>query len=67
MKVKYYFPFIKAAGMMECGPVSLAMIFKYYGIPNVRALLNDLTDVTTDGTDLYTLSKVAEGCRWLST
>ncbi len=45
---------------MECGTTCLAMIFRYYGFYNVRNLLAELAQVSTEGTDLYTLSEIAE-------
>ena len=58
---KIIFPFIKQAGAMECGTTALAMIFKYYGFYDVRSFLSSLAEVNTEGTDLYTLSEIAEG------
>lgn len=46
--------------MMECGTTCLAMIFKYYGFYNIQSLLRELGEVSTEGTDLYKLSEVAE-------
>lgn len=46
--------------MMECGPTCLAMIFKYYGYYNIQSMLSSMTEVSTAGTNLYTLSQVAE-------
>ncbi len=45
---------------MECGTTCLAMIFKYYGFYNVRNILAKLAHVSTEGTDLYTISEIAE-------
>jgi ATP-binding cassette subfamily B protein len=36
------------------------MIFKHYGLFNVQAALREIAGVTSAGTDLYTLSRVAE-------
>ncbi|MEP6951153.1 MAG: peptidase domain-containing ABC transporter [Ginsengibacter sp.] len=60
MKTKNVFPFILQRGMMECGSTCLAMIFKYYGYYNIQALLARITEVTTDGTSLYSLAEAAE-------
>jgi len=60
MKTLKVFPFIMQRGMMECGPTCLAMIFKYYGYYNIQTLLIKLTEVTTDGTSLYSLAEAAE-------
>ena len=46
--------------MMECGTTCLAMIFKYYGYYNIKPILADLGEVNTEGTDLYTISEIAE-------
>ena len=50
--------------MTECGTTCLSMIFKYYGLYNVQTLLRDLGHVSREGTDLYTLSELAQlfGC-----
>lgn len=53
-------PFIRQANLMECGTTCLAMIFRYYGLVNVRPLLNRLAHVSTDGTNLLVLSQLAE-------
>ncbi len=53
------FPFLQQRGMTECGTTCLAMIFKYYGYYNIQQLLARLGEVTTDGTNLYTLANVA--------
>ncbi len=45
---------------MECGTACLAMIFKYYGYYNIKTILIELAEVTTEGTDLYTISEIAE-------
>ena len=45
---------------MECGTTCLAMIFKYYGYYNIKTILTELAEVTTEGTDLYTISEIAE-------
>lgn len=60
MNKKKSFPFIEQTGMMECGTTCLAMIFKYYGFQNIQRALAQLGEVTTEGTDLQTLSEVAE-------
>ena len=46
--------------MMECGPTCLAMIFKYYGYYNIQTLLIKLTEVTSEGSNLYSLAEVAQ-------
>lgn len=53
------FPFIEQTGMMECGTTALAMIFKYYGYYNVQRVLAQIAQVDTQGTDMYTLSRIA--------
>jgi ABC-type bacteriocin/lantibiotic exporter with double-glycine peptidase domain len=53
-------PMIKQTSMMECGTTSLAMIFRYYGLYNIKTLLSDLANVSTQGTNLYQLSELAE-------
>ncbi len=53
------FPFIEQTGMMECGTTALAMIFKYYGMYNIQRVLGQIAQVDTQGTDLYTLSRIA--------
>jgi len=53
------FPFIEQTGMMECGPTTLAMIFKYYGFYNVQRVLAHVSNVDTQGTSLHTLSNIA--------
>ncbi len=55
------FPFIKQAGIMECGTTALAIIFKYYGYYDIRSFLTEQAEVNTSGIDLYTLSELAEG------
>lgn len=60
MKTKKSFPFIQQRGMAECGPTCLAMIFKYFGYYNIQSLLVKLGEVTTEGTNLYQLSEIAE-------
>ena len=56
------FPFIKQAGMMECGTTCLAMIFKYYGYYNISAVLARVCNVSKQGTNLQMLSDAAEQC-----
>ncbi|MEM7086726.1 MAG: peptidase domain-containing ABC transporter [Bacteroidota bacterium] len=56
---KSKFLFIKQTSMMECGTTSLAMIFRFYGLYNVKALLAQLGKVSTQGTNLYALSEIA--------
>lgn len=46
--------------MTECGTTCLAMIFKHYGLVNIQAALREIAGVTAYGTDLLTLSRVAE-------
>ena len=46
--------------MTECGTTCLAMIFKYYGLYNIQSTLRELAHVSAAGTDLYTLSEVAQ-------
>ena len=53
------FPFIQQTGMMECGTTSLAMIFKHYGFYNVQRVLAQISNIDTQGTNLYTLANVA--------
>jgi ATP-binding cassette subfamily B protein len=57
-KIKKPFPIIIQTGMMECGTTSLAMIFKYYGLYNIQRALGEMAGVDTQGTDLYTLSRI---------
>jgi ABC-type bacteriocin/lantibiotic exporter with double-glycine peptidase domain len=59
-KKKRVVPMIKQTSMMECGTTSLAMIFRYYGLYNIKTLLSDLANVSTQGTNLYQLSELAE-------
>jgi len=54
-----HFPFIEQTGMMECGTTALAMIFKYYGFYNVQRVLGQIAQVDTQGTDLYTMTRIA--------
>lgn len=54
------FPLIRQAGMMECGTTCLAMIFKYYGYYDIRRFLSEQAEVNLEGTDLYTLSQLAQ-------
>jgi ABC-type bacteriocin/lantibiotic exporter with double-glycine peptidase domain len=60
MKTPKVFPFILQRGMMECGSTCLAMIFKFYGYYNIQSLLTRLTEVSTEGTSLYSLADAAE-------
>lgn len=60
MKRLKAFPWIQQAGMMECGTTCLAMIFKYYGYYDIRRFLTDQAEVNLEGTDLYTLSQLAQ-------
>ncbi|SMD36034.1 ATP-binding cassette, subfamily B [Reichenbachiella faecimaris] len=46
--------------MMECGTTSLAMIFRYYGLYNIKTLLAEIGKVSTQGTNLYMLSEIAK-------
>lgn len=46
---------------MECGTTCLAMIFKSYGYYDIRSFLSEKAEVNTEGTDLYTLSRLGEG------
>lgn len=57
---KLSFPFIKQANMMECGTTSLAIIFKYHGLSNYRHILNQLAEISQEGTSLYVLDQIAE-------
>lgn len=54
------FPHIKQTHIMECGSVSLAIVLKHYGFENVKEILFELTQVDTEGTDLFAISEVAE-------
>lgn len=54
------FPFTRQRDSTECGTTCLAMIFRYYGLSNVQASLRQLAQVGQTGTDLYTLSEIAE-------
>ncbi|OJJ14081.1 hypothetical protein BKI52_44670 [marine bacterium AO1-C] len=45
---------------MECGTTCLAIIFKYYGYSDIRNFLSDKAEVNQAGTDLFTLSTLAE-------
>ncbi len=54
------FPFIKQRDMTECGTTCLAMVFKHYGLFNIQAALREIAGVNARGSDLYTLSLVAE-------
>ncbi|MFN8354442.1 MAG: peptidase domain-containing ABC transporter [Spirosomataceae bacterium] len=54
------FPHIEQGAMMDCGPTSLAIIFKHYGVSDVKHLLTQLSEVTQEGTSLYTLMEVSE-------
>ncbi len=53
-------PMIKQTSMMECGTTCLAMIFRYHGLHNIKTLLSDLANVSTQGTNLYQLSELGE-------
>lgn len=46
--------------MSECGTTCLAMIFKYYGLPNLQAELRDLANVSSSGVTMLTLVKIAQ-------
>lgn len=46
--------------MMECGTTCLAIIFKYHGYADVRSFLSEKAEVNQAGTDLLTMSKLAE-------
>ncbi len=59
MKPIKQFPYFQQRGMMDCGTTCLAMIFKYYGYYNIQSLLVKLGEVTTEGTNLYSLAEVA--------
>ena len=54
------FPHIEQGAMMDCGPTSLAIIFKHYGVSDVKHLLTQLSEITQEGTSLYTLMEIAE-------
>jgi ATP-binding cassette subfamily B protein len=54
------FPHISQGASMDCGPTSLAMIFRYYGSENIQYILTRLSEVTTEGTSLYDLMSVSE-------
>jgi ABC-type bacteriocin/lantibiotic exporter with double-glycine peptidase domain len=54
------FPYLEQGAMMDCGPTCLAMIFKHYGVSGAKHLLTRLSDITQEGTSLYTLMEVAE-------
>ncbi len=53
-------PLIRQRDMTECGTTCLAMIFRYHGLADVQPLLRELGHVSREGTDLYTLSELAE-------
>ena len=46
--------------MMECGTTCLAMILKYHGYSDIRSFLSEKAEVNLAGTDLLTLSRLAE-------
>lgn len=54
------FPHVEQGAGMDCGPTCLAMIFRHHGAEDVRHLLTQLSEVTTEGTSLYDLMEVAE-------
>ncbi len=60
LRKKWIFPHLKQRDMTECGTTCLAMIFKYYGLYNIQSTLRELAHVSAAGTDLYTLSEVAQ-------
>lgn len=60
MKFKKPFPYIQQRSTMDCGSACLAMIFKYYGYHNIQTLLTQISEISTDGTNLYQLGNVAE-------
>src|SRR5437868_14117767 len=60
LKAAKPFPFIKQRDMTECGTTCLAMILKHYGLYNIQAVLRDMGHVTAQGTDLFTISELAE-------
>lgn len=59
------FPYVEQGAMMDCGPTCLAMIFKHYGVSNAKHILTKLSDISQEGSSLYTLMEVAEnfGCK----
>ena len=54
------FPHIQQGAMMDCGPTCLAMVFQHYGTQNVKHLLTQLSEITQEGTSLYTLLEISE-------
>jgi ATP-binding cassette subfamily B protein len=54
------FPHIEQGALMDCGPTSLAIIFKHYGVSDVKHLLTQLSELTQEGTSLYTLMEISE-------
>ncbi|MCY2965638.1 MAG: peptidase domain-containing ABC transporter, partial [Planctomycetota bacterium] len=54
------FPIIRQLDEMDCGPASLAMISKYYGISISISRLREIANVGREGTSLYGLSLAAE-------
>jgi ATP-binding cassette subfamily B protein len=57
---KKIFPFVRQRDLTECGTTCLAIIFKYYGMYNLQHTLRRLAHVSREGTNLQTLSEIAE-------
>ncbi len=53
-------PVLLQRDMTECGTTCLAMILKYHGLYNLQPTLRRLGHVSAEGTDLFTLSELAE-------
>lgn len=60
IKKRKIFPVLKQRDMTECGTTCLAMIFKFYGLYNVQSILREIAHVSAEGTDLYTMTEVAQ-------
>lgn len=54
------FPHIQQGASMDCGPTSLAIIFRHYGVDNVKHLFTQLAEINQEGTSLYALLEIAE-------
>ena len=54
------FPVIQQQDSMDCGPVCLAMICKFYGKYYPVSFLHNLCFITTEGVSLYGIALAAE-------
>jgi ATP-binding cassette subfamily B protein len=52
-------PAYRQRGAHACGTTCLAMIFSFFGVPNVQTLLGELAGVRPPGTDMASLAQLA--------